>query len=329
MRARAGGAPGRYLRWVASPFDLPPALQYTFAVLFGLTAGSFANAAIYRLPRPELTMTRPRRSACPSCGYQLRWYDNLPLVSWIALAGRCRSCRQPIGWRYPLVELVCGGLFALALWLLPGRDAGLLLVWWVALTALVIASAVDFEFFEIPDEISIGGTLLAPIVSLLVPALHADTTVARMMSEDPAAIDRFGALAASLAGIVAGGGLPLVVGWIGGRIYGRDAMGLGDVKLMAAAGGLVGPGGALAAFLVGALFGSVAGIAGIVGFFVALRRRQRRRGRRKSLLWTLAAARRIGRYLPFGPYLALGIGFTLLAWDDLARLLPGVALSAN
>jgi len=307
---------------VASPFDLPPALQYAFAVLFGLTAGSFANAAIHRLPRPELSMTRPRRSACPHCGYQLRWYDNLPLVSWLSLLGRCRSCRTPIGWRYPVVEVICGGLFALALWLLPDRDGGLLLVWWIALTALVIASAVDFEFFEIPDEISIGGTVLAPIASLLVPALHTNTHVAQLMSEDPGAVDRFGALAGSFAGIVVGGGLPLFVGWIGSRIYGRDAMGLGDVKLMAAAGGLVGPGGALAAFLVGALFGSVAGIAAILRFFGLLRTRQRARGRRKSLFWTFAAARRIGRYLPFGPYLALGIGFTLLAWDDLVKLLP-------
>jgi leader peptidase (prepilin peptidase) / N-methyltransferase len=307
---------------VLSPFDLPPILQYLFAVLFGLTAGSFANAAIYRLPRPELSMTHPRRSLCPTCGYQLRWFDNLPLASWMSLAGRCRSCRSPIGWRYPLVEVILGGLFALALWLVPDQNLGLLLVWWVVLTALVIASAVDFEFFEIPDEISIGGTVLAPFICLAVPALQADTWVAQQLSGDPDSVDRFGALAGSLAGILAGGGLPLFVGWIGSRIYGRDAMGLGDVKLMAAAGGLIGPGGALAAFLVGAFFGSIAGVGGIWRFFLLLRSRQRSRGRRKSLFWTFAAARRIGRYLPFGPYLALGIGFTLVAWDDLISLLP-------
>lgn len=304
------------------PFDLVPELQYLFAVLFGLMAGSFANAAIHRLPRPELSMTKPRRSICPSCGYQLRWFDNLPLVSWIALRGRCRACHTPIGWRYPLVEVVCGGLFALALWQLPGPDLGLLLVWWVALTALVIASAVDFEFFEIPDEISIGGTVLAPVLSFLVPALHADTAFALAMSEDPAVVDRAGALFGSVAGILAGGGLPLLVGWIGSRVYGQEAMGLGDVKLMAAAGGLVGPGGALAAFLVGAAAGSVAGIVAIGRFHLLLRRRQRERGTRKSLFSTLARARRLGRYLPFGPYLALGIGFTLLAWKDLVQLLP-------
>lgn len=305
-----------------SPFDLPPVLQYLFAALFGLTAGSFANAAIHRLPRPELSMTHPRRSLCPSCGYQLRWFDNLPLVSWILLAGRCRSCRSSIGWRYPVVEVVCGGLFALAVWLVPDQNLGLLLVWWTVLTALVIASAVDFEFFEIPDQISIGGTVLAPFICLAIPALHADTWVAQQMSSDPGSVDRFGALVGSLSGIAAGGGLPLLVGWIGSRIYGRDAMGLGDVKLMAAAGGLIGPGGALAAFLVGAFFGSIAGVGGIWRFFLLLRSRQRRRGRRKSLFWTFAAARRIGRYLPFGPYLALGIGFALLAWDDLISLLP-------
>lgn len=304
------------------PFELPPGLQYLFAVLFGLMAGSFANAAIHRLPRPELSMTKPRRSFCPSCGYQLRWFDNLPLLSWILLRGRCRSCHTPIHWRYPLVEVLCGALFAAALWCLPEPNLGLLLVWWVALTALVIASAVDFQFFEIPDEISIGGTVLAPVLALLVPALHEHTLVAQAMSETPGAVDRVGALFGSLAGIVAGGGLPLLVGWIGARVYGQEAMGLGDVKLMAAAGGLVGPGGALAAFLVGAGAGSVAGIVAIVRFHYLLRRRQRSRRLRKSLLWTVAGARRLGRYLPFGPYLALGIGITLLAWKDLARLLP-------
>jgi leader peptidase (prepilin peptidase)/N-methyltransferase len=307
---------------VLGPFELPPGLQYLFAVLFGLMAGSFANAAIHRLPRPELSMTKPRRSFCPSCGYQLRWFDNLPLLSWILLRGRCRSCHTPIHWRYPLVEVLCGALFAAALWCLPEPNLGLLLVWWVALTALVIASAVDFQFFEIPDEISIGGTVLAPILSLLVPALHEHTLVAQAMSDTPGTVDRVGALFGSLAGIVAGGGLPLLVGWIGARVYGQEAMGLGDVKLMAAAGGLVGPGGALAAFLVGAGAGSIAGILAIVRFHHLLRRRQRSRRLRKSLLWTVAGARRLGRYLPFGPYLALGIGITLLAWKDLARLLP-------
>jgi len=307
---------------VLGPFELPLELQYLFAVLFGLMAGSFANAAIHRLPRPELSMTKPRRSFCPSCGYQLRWFDNLPLVSWLALRGRCRSCHTPIHWRYPLVEVLCGGLFATALWCLPAPNLGLLLVWWVALTALVIASAVDFQFFEIPDQISIGGTVLAPILSLLVPALHEHTLVAQAMSDTPGAVDRVGALFGSIAGIVAGGGLPLLVGWIGSRVYGQEAMGLGDVKLMAAAGGLVGPGGALAAFLVGAGAGSIAGIVAIARFHHLLRRRQRSRRLRKSLLWTVAGARRLGRYLPFGPYLALGIGITLLAWKDLVRLLP-------
>ncbi|MEZ5978913.1 MAG: prepilin peptidase [Planctomycetota bacterium] len=303
-------------------FELPTSLQIVFAALFGVTAGSFANAAIHRLPRPELGMLRPKRSICPKCGYQLRWYDNLPLVSWVSLGGKCRSCRASIGWRYPVVELVCGGLFVLALLRLPEPNVGLLLVWWVALTALVIASAVDFEFFEIPDEISIGGTVLAPVFCLLVPELQADTLVAQYMA-DGGPVGRFEALVGSFAGILAGGGLTYGVGWIGARLHGQEAMGLGDVKLMAAAGGLVGPGGALAAFLLGAAFGSVAGVLAVIRIHVLLRRRQRRLGLRKSFFWTLAGARRLGRYLPFGPYLALGIGFVLLAWNDLLRLLPG------
>ena len=108
----------------------------------------------------------------------------------------------------------------------------------------------------------------------------------------------------------------LFIGWLGKLAFGRDAMGLGDVKLLAAAGGFVGPLAVLAALVLGSLFASVAGIANMVRMLCISRRRVRSRGARKSWTRSLASARIAGRYLPFGPYLALGIGIVLLYWND-------------
>jgi leader peptidase (prepilin peptidase) / N-methyltransferase len=111
------------------------------------------------------------------------------------------------------------------------------------------------------------------------------------------------------------------VGKLGSAIYGRDAMGFGDVKLLAAAGGFIGPGGALIALFVGSFAASLAGLGNMVRFFVLTRQRARSRGVHKPLKRSLQVARIAGRYLPFGPYLGLGIGVVLLAWKNVSELL--------
>ena len=127
----------------------------------------------------------------------------------------------------------------------------LAIVYSVVLSGLVVATFVDFACFEIPDEVSIGGIVLAPIAVLCVPAIHADSTLAGLFADDSSgSVTRAGALAACLAGIAAGGGLLWLIGKVGSRLYGRDAMGFGDVKLLAAGGGFVGPGGALAVLMI-------------------------------------------------------------------------------
>jgi leader peptidase (prepilin peptidase)/N-methyltransferase len=148
-----------------------------------------------------------------------------------------------------------------------------------------------------------------------VPQLHAATYVARTLSHGEA-VDRTGALLASLAGIAVGGGVLLAIGGLGKLCFRRDAMGLGDVKLLAAAGGFVGPGGALVALILGSLVASLAGVLNVARFFCLSRSRVRRRDARRSAWRSLASARVAGRYLPFGPYLALGIGIVLLAWNS-------------
>jgi leader peptidase (prepilin peptidase) / N-methyltransferase len=276
-------------------------------------------------------VARPRRSRCPSCRRELTWRENLPLVSWLVQRGRCRGCGWRIPLRYPLVEALTAVLWFTAAWCLraewrfaPGEPVpwgafALLAIHVLVLSALVVASFVDFAIFEIPDEISIGGIVLAPLCSLAVPRLHEHTWLAQSLSEGPG-VDRIGALLGSLAGIAVGGGVLLAIGWAGRRIWGREAMGLGDVKLLAAAGGFLGPGGALLALVVGTFAASGAGLVNVLRFTWLSWRRARRRGGEARLLRALRTGRVAGRYLPFGPYLGIGIGIALLAWNDVVVL---------
>lgn len=304
-----------------SPLEFPIELQWFWWAVFGLFVGSFLNVAIYRLPRPGMTVSKPRRSRCPNCARELTWKENIPLFSWLVQRGRCRGCAWPIPWRYPLVELLTALLWFLAAWTTAAGQWDLVAVKVLVLSGLVVATFVDFEHFEIPDEVSIGGMLAAPLLSCLVPALHADTSLARYFSQG-ATTDRLGALIASLAGLAVGGGVLLGIGWLGKLCFRRDAMGLGDVKLLAAAGGFIGPGGALMALVIGSLVASLAGVLNVARFYFLSRARVRQRGAQRSMLRSLASARIAGRYLPFGPYLALGIGIVLLAWNHVVHWIP-------
>jgi prepilin signal peptidase PulO-like enzyme (type II secretory pathway) len=180
---------------------------------------------------------------------------------------------------------------------------------------------VDFERFEIPDEISIGGIALAPVCALAFPALHGSTWIARYFDAQGESVGRFGSLVACLLGIAVGAGILLLIGAVGSRVYGRDAMGLGDVKLLGGAGGFIGPGGCLVALMIASLVASVAGVLNVARFAVVVRSRDRARGRRRPLSRVLSTARILGRYVPFGPYLALGIGIVLLYWDHVRAVL--------
>jgi len=310
------------------PLDVPlEAFRVIWATL-GLFIGSFLNVAIHRFPLEGESVSHPRRSRCPSCRTTLTWRENVPLLSWTVQLGRCRTCGWRIPWRYPLVEVLAALLFWLAAsrwepspagWTVP---FGLCLVRTVVLCGLVVATFVDFDCFEIPDEVSIGGIVLAPIACLALPAIHDDTRLALWMSpEHLPPVTRTAAITACLAGMAAGGGILWLIGWVGSRIYGRDAMGLGDVKLLAAGGGFVGPGGVLWALMLASLVASLVGVLNLLRFFWILRARVRSRSRSTSLGQSLKVARVAGRYVPFGPYLALGIGIVLLYWKDVAGLL--------
>ncbi|MCA9322187.1 MAG: prepilin peptidase [Planctomycetes bacterium] len=273
------------------------AIVIAFLCLFGLFVGSFLNVVIYRLPRECLSVVKQTRSRCPRCAIQLRWFDNIPLFSWlILLRGRCRNCRAPISVRYPLVEgftALC--LVALAFWDrgVKGLDAplwqtsswALFAVHALVMATLIALSVIDLDFRILPDVITLPGIVIAPALAFLVPqAMPSPAWLP--FGPDPAGLAlRMTALLNGLLGAAAGAGALWGIGWLGSKAFRKPAMGLGDVKLYAAMGGLLG----LWVFLVlplASLVGSVIGIA------VLLVKKD--------------------HYLPFGPFLALGMVATWL-----------------
>ena len=143
------------------------ALFSAFAFIFGACVGSFLNVCIYRLPL-NLSVNEPRRSFCPSCKRQIPWPQNLPLVSWLALRGRCANCGTRIAFRYFAVELLTAFCFLIIWKAFPWPIA---IAYWVFIALVIAATFIDFEHFIIPDEITIGGTAAGLIASIALPQL--------------------------------------------------------------------------------------------------------------------------------------------------------------
>jgi leader peptidase (prepilin peptidase)/N-methyltransferase len=265
------------------------------AFALGAIIGSFLNVVIYRLPRANqgLSLTHPRLSLCPACGATIRWYDNIPLVSYFLLLGRCRACRTKIPLRYFGVELLTASLFAvLAIRFLgdamtPER-AGLFAVYAALLASFVAVTFIDVEHLIIPDAIDIPGMVLAPALSAVLPALHlghGDLETLRIHALDPALEPRLYAVLASLLGLVVGGGVIWLIGVVGSAIARKEAMGFGDVKLLAMIGGYLGWKGAIFSLLLASFAGSILGIP------IKLATRE--------------------SHIPFGPFLVLGAALVI------------------
>jgi leader peptidase (prepilin peptidase)/N-methyltransferase len=240
-----------------------------FAFALGLVVGSFLNVVIHRLPRGESVVSP--RSRCPACGHAITAWENVPVLSYLWLRGRCRACAAPISPRYPLVELLTGIVFAM---LVAVQGVSLLTPLWLAFAAaLIAAAAIDFDHRMIPDEISLGGLLVGLVA---VPAFRA-----------VAGVPYPAALFESAAGALLGGGLLWVVGFAHARIStaldrsfdhwpgeGEEpprpgsldywiwfpGLGFGDVKLLAMIGAFVGPYGVIETILVAALAGLLLGL---------------------------------------------------------------------
>lgn len=213
------------------------------AFVVGLFVGSFLNVCIWRLPREEQVVRG--RSRCPACRRTIAWHDNIPVVSFMLLRGRCRACGIRISWRYPLVELITGVAIAAtaARWGLtvPGC------VYAVLTCALITASFIDASEQIIPDVITLPGVALAVAASVAWPSLH-------QASGHPEA------LGLSLLGALAGGGSIWGMGALGQWCFKKEAMGGGDVKLMALLGALLGWQRILLVFFLAPILGSVVGL---------------------------------------------------------------------
>lgn len=219
-----------------------PWLFVSFAFVFGACIGSFLNVVIYRVPAGE-SIVSPG-SHC-RCGAKIAWYDNIPVLSWFLLGGRCRRCRERFSIRYPAVEFLVGVLFAFTWW----QYSDLRFVAVAIFVSLIVAQAfIDWDTMEIPDEISVGGFVVGLLVSLLIPALHAAETGFW-------GSDAIVSLIESLLGAFVGSGLVLWLALVCGAILKREAMGFGDVKLMGAIGAFCGWEGAVFAVFGGSFVG--------------------------------------------------------------------------
>lgn len=182
--------------------------------VMGLLIGSFLNVCIYRLPRDQ-SVVMPA-SHCPTCDTPLRWYHNVPVVSWLALRGRCGWCRAPIHWRYPVVEALNGALYVLH-GLMFEWDA-LLLVRLAFASALLVLFFTDLDCRILPNEITVGGAVAGLLVALVLPP----------------------GIVASVIGVLLGGGVLWATGALYERVRGVEGMGMGDVKMLAMIGAVLG-----------------------------------------------------------------------------------------
>jgi leader peptidase (prepilin peptidase) / N-methyltransferase len=213
--------------------NLDPTHLALLAVV-GLAVGSFLNVCIHRLPRGQSLNSPPSR--CPHCDYQLRWFDNIPLVSYAMLAGRCRKCRTRISIRYPIVELLTMGLF-----LLHGVVFGwtaLLVPRLVFACAMVVLFAIDLEHHLLPNAITLPGVAVGLIASTVLP---------------PGIID-------ALIGVLIGGGVLWLIGEAYYRYSGHEGMGGGDVKMLAMIGAFLGWKLVLVTLVLSSVVGSVIGL---------------------------------------------------------------------
>ena len=232
-------------------------MEAAFAVAFGLVIGSFLNVCIFRLPL-DMSIVTPR-SRCPHCKHPISWYENVPILSYVFLRGRCRGCNNAISARYPSVEALSG-----AVSLLLYFKFGFSLEWVIFLAfsaALIVLAFIDLDHRILPDPITLNGIWLGILASVYLaqpsPLVSRLLRIAGLDSLSPRAV----ALVASVAGAAVGGGLLWAVAEAYLPLRGIEGMGMGDVKMMAMVGAFLGAPLALLTIMVGSLFGSVIGLA--------------------------------------------------------------------
>ena len=207
----------------------------TMFALFGALWGSFANVVILRLPAGKSVVSP--RSQCPHCGSLIRWFDNIPILSWLILRAKCRKCKAAISWRYPLVELIMSVLFLLAYVKLGWSWT--LLEYLIFIFGLVTVSFIDFDHMILPDQFTLGGI----VVGLLGAALNPERE-----------------FMPALWGVLLGGGFLWAVAYLYLVLRKQDGMGGGDIKLLAWIGAVLGVASIPFVILISSVVGSVVGI---------------------------------------------------------------------
>ena len=277
--------------------DVPLPIACAFLGVVGAIIGSFLNVVIHRLPR-EQSIVFPN-STCPKCRKPIKAYDNIPILSYLILRGRCRHCGAHISSRYPAVEALTAILFAAVLWH-DGLSFALAfdLAFAAAMVALIF---IDAEHMILPNAITYPGFIFAIVTRLLVPYLagpaHFDD-LPQLLNAFPGLPLWLVSLIGAAIGALAGGGSLWLMGFMWEKLRGVEAMGFGDVKMMLMVGAFLGWRLTLLTILLGALSGSIAGI--IVMY--------RRGGRNLQMM------------LPFGIFLGIGsivsllLGARIIAW---------------
>ena len=211
----------------------PPLLLV--ALLMGLCIGSFLNVVIYRVPLGKSVVSPGSR--CTNCGYELRWYDNIPVLSWVSLGGRCRQCRAPISAQYPIVELVTGLLFVLVAWLTP---VGPLLVSRLILVAILVALfGIDLEHQILPNTITLPGIIVGLMFSFIAPPGWKD----------------------ALLGALLGAGVLYGIAAAYYAVRREEGLGMGDVKMLAMIGAFLGWKAVLVTMVLSSFSGAAIGLA--------------------------------------------------------------------
>ena len=242
--------------------------------IFGLCIGSFMNVCIYRIPLSKSIVTP--RSMCPGCNSLISAYDNIPVISYILLKGKCRNCGIPISLRYPLVEII-SGLTALAVFMRFGISAEGL-IYFAFISALVVMTFIDIDHRIIPDTISLPGIPIGFLLaSLVLPLMNYKM---------------------SLAGILTGGGSLLAVAWIYNLITKKEGLGGGDIKLLAMIGAFTGWKGVLFTIFVASAAGTLAGIAVMI----------------KTQKGMMKLAVPFGPFLSIGAILYIFFGTDIISW---------------
>ena len=259
-----------------------------FSFALGACIASFLNVVIWRVPRGESIVSPP--SHCPKCNAPIKWYQNIPILSWLALRGKCANCKAPISPRYILIELLGGVLFLAVFWccfmpyapyvkdmvqkqIFPFSLVITLVAMWIWVSLMIVGSMIDFDHKLLPDFVTVGGMALGLVYNAVAYSFA----------------HSFEPIVKSLVGLVFGFGLLWLIRWLGSIAFKREAMGMGDVFLMGAVGALFGPVAVLVTLILSSVFGSVVGLS-----MVAL------------------AKTKFGKFveIPYGPYICMGC----LAW---------------